>query len=239
MKKVQSRWLLLILIVLFLYVGLCFYLIAGRFSSHSQETDGVQSISLPIKMYSIYSAKWSPDGTHIAIEGDRRLESPAYIGITEAFVYDLKTQQIQIISKNGDQFLVSHSGWSPDGTKIALSGEPIVIVDRVFDRDGIWIYDIPSSQLNYLTRGTTSTWSPAGDQLAVIYTQDSFKFVKIFNFDNREEKTIYNLGIDDGFNLDLDWSPKGDILAISVPGTGPGGYRLDRIYLLSTDGLSF
>jgi TolB protein len=130
--------------------------------------------------------------------------------------------------------------WSPDGQHIAFSS----------DRDGhleIYVMKADGSQQTRLTHSkdgvSTPDWSPDGSYIIFLSDQDQVlsdrgvptSEVYMMKTDGTEQRRMTN---NQDFERELSWSPKGDVIAISVNIKTPSGiYWPDQIYLLDLDGI--
>jgi Tol biopolymer transport system component len=238
MKKPTKRFCLLFLALpLALLTLLCAYeysdifslLIHGRYDLSN--IPGVQPLPLPLELRPVYNAKWSPTGDKIAIVAEKRGELP---GLTEIYILDLISEEIDHITYQGQPFIGTQISWSPDGKRIATLGGP----RGKPELDGIWVIDIENSDKWFLTEGMASAWSPSGDHLIVIHTRAPSPYLKLVSLETQEEKTIYRFN--DRLSIqreELNWS-NSNIIVLTVTEEDREGYRLDRLYLLSLEDLS-
>ena len=104
-------------------------------------------------------------------------------------------------------------------------------------KGGIWVLNANAPSWQFLTIGTAASWSPRGDQLAVIDNSYSHMLVKIIDLNTLETRVIREIENPNADLVnDLDWSPEGDYLALVMAGESSDGYRRDYLYLLSADG---
>jgi Tol biopolymer transport system component len=94
---------------------------------------------------------WSPDGLFIFATG---IPNPPS-GETNLYLFNIQNKEAEQLPKAFD--LYSFPNWSPDGSRVAL----VVGLTR------IWLFDVASRHLSYLTEGEGAVWSPKGDALAV------------------------------------------------------------------------
>lgn len=102
---------------------------------------------------------------------------------------------------------------APDGKRIVYTRQR---VDKMRDRwtSELWIIDADGSRHRYLADGSDALWSPSGDKIAYLHTEDNGEKVGIFVRLMDEEGASRNVT----FKLDspsrLAWSPDGNHLAV-------------------------
>lgn len=130
--------------------------------------------------------------------------------------------------------------WSPDGQYIAFTS----------NHDGvsqIFIMKSDGSDQRQLTRDKAGAdnpaWSPDGQYIIFISNQDSvftdqgisISEVYIMRPDGSGQRRLTN---NQDFERDLSWSPKGDVIAVSInPRASTGIYFPEAIYLMGLDGM--
>jgi Tol biopolymer transport system component len=197
----------------------------------TQFIPGIEHLTIPNSLYTLY-AKLSPDGTQLMMTGSKKGDPtyPTYI-----YSYNLESKEIVKIPI-ADNFRTADFAWSPDGTELAIAGAP----EGELDRAGIWLLNLNDYSVERITGGETMAWSPEGNRIAIIEKITSTRSrIKIWDFQNHIDQTIFEF--DHAINPDpkLDWSPSGKYLMISVPDTNTGGYAWGRLYRLNIDGSSF
>ncbi|MEJ2305237.1 MAG: hypothetical protein P8Y14_27260 [Anaerolineales bacterium] len=199
---------------------------------------GVDVVQLPSE-FDVWYAKLSPNGEEIALISQKPGELR---GVMAIYLYKLKSEDVVQIPTNAERFSIANRfdpnqiDWAPDGTTLAVAGGPM----GQSDKDGIWLVNLENYDMELLTKGTSLSWSPSGDRMAIMDTHAYSSAVKILNLRDREERVIREFQHEGSITfLDLDWSPTEDTLAISVPGENSEGYRWDRLYLLRVDGSRF
>lgn len=130
--------------------------------------------------------------------------------------------------------------WSPDGQLIAFSA--------IQNNGATQIYVMNSdgsdqSQLTFNeTDSTGPTWSPDGKYILFLSTRDGVlsrdqgipvQEVYVMKFDGSEQHRLTNNRV---FERALSWSPKGDIIAVSIADPANSKHSIE-IYLMSLDGV--
>ena len=182
--------------------------------------------------YSVTGFTWSPDGKKFAYTTEQQ-------GTVR--VFDLKTHSITTIvpceASRDDPGCVANLAWSPDGSRIALSGY-----------DGLELVDPDGSNLTTLiAHGYVGppTWSPDGTTIAFTAS-----------FASAEPQAVYEVDAD-GSNLrvlfeqpgsgrpgGLRWSPDGTRIAylVTAPNSDPDGLRgpstsiIPQVWIVDADG---
>ncbi len=186
-------------------------------------------------------ATWSPDGTRIAFQSDRKGNADIYVmdpdgsHITQ-LTKDLFASLYYLRSASDEQ-----PAWSPDGSHLAfVSGRDNGMMTYI-DMN-IYIMDIKGSNITQLT-GTGSeeskpSWSPSGKQIAYS-SKDIFNnsgLIENPNWDiymiNVDGSNQIQLTNDPANELEAAWSPDGEhIVFIS----DRNGHDAD-IYVMNVDG---
>src|SRR5262249_42821720 len=103
-----------------------------------------------------------------------------------------------------DNFSAGKPSWSPDGTRIAISGAP----------DGQDIADVytmssDGTDLQRLTShgGFNPAWSPDGNQIAFVRGTGAFYDISVMNADGSDPINLMNETVDEDF--EPEWSPDG------------------------------
>jgi Tol biopolymer transport system component len=235
-NKILKSWLTLTSVLIIGGASLLSCSLVQQYSD--QGGMGIHLARLPSESY-VWYAKWSPNGEEIALISQKPGELR---GITAIYLYDLKSEEVIQISTDAERsstasrFYADQFDWAPDATTLAIAGGPAGKPEQ----DGVWLMDLESYEMEYLTKGTSLSWSPVGDRMAIIDTHAYSSTITILNIHDQEEHAIREFQHEGSITfLDVDWSPRGDNLVISVPGENAEGYRWDRLYLVKVDGSYF
>lgn len=224
-----------------LFMSMCvfsFTMLLTSCNATNQVGTGVELSKIPSMLY-VWDSKWSPDGNTIAFVADKN-HDPTF---PEAlYIYDIITNETTKIPLEAENlspikhFGLSNIDWSPDGTKLAISGQRT----EKPDLSGIWFLSLEDYSMERITSGEMMAWSPSGDQIAVVETQPlTHSVIKIIDIQNHEEQIVYQFDHKSDWILEIAWSPTGDDLLVSVPGTNAEGYAWKSLYHLSIDDTSF
>jgi dipeptidyl aminopeptidase/acylaminoacyl peptidase len=112
--------------------------------------------------------------------------------------------------------------WSPDGTKLAVGGGHI----HVMDADGSDLKLLTANRSEYFNAGPT--WSPDGTEIAFTYQVDGTEEVYVMNADGSEPT---NLTSDPARDLGPSWSPDGTRITFTSDRNGDF-----EIYTMDSDG---
>ena len=160
----------------------------------------------------------------------------------DPYIYNLLTNETTKIPLKAENlsplkyFGLSEVDWSPDGTKLAIFGQPMEKPDLA----GIWILDLNDYSMKRISNGETMSWSPDGKRIAVIETQPlTHSQIKIITNQNHEEKTVYQFDHESGWDLEIAWSAIGEDLVVSVPETTAECYARKTLYRLNLKESSF
>ncbi|MBZ0285392.1 MAG: hypothetical protein K8L97_31955 [Anaerolineae bacterium] len=152
---------------------------------------------------------WSPDGARLA-----------FILKTDFF-----NTEIEIVDADGSNLWMimppdsnySFLSWSPDGTQLSFLREQ---ENDFFNQ--IWVVNVEGKNAQPITtdqtRKRTARWSPDGKWIAFSEIIPDFDQVAVISSDGSTLQTI--LPTLDNPALDLDWSPDGLQMAISMFGEG-------------------
>jgi TolB protein len=150
---------------------------------------------------------WSPDGQSIAYVSTRN-QIMRYNRVTQTTL-ELTDAQFRT---------AADPAWSPDGTRIAFSGNQRGNPD-------IYIIDVDGTNLRRITNhegaDQAPAWSPDNTKIAFSSTRDGDQIKDIFVMDisrhTEEEGNIpYQLTFDDTLDIDPDWSPDGQYLVYAA-----------------------
>lgn len=160
---------------------------------------------------------------------------------TEIYLLDWRNEtldQIPTVTENATQerMDISQIDWAPDGKTLGFFGIP-----SDPKQQGIWLVNLENYQMRFFSKGNRFSWSPTGDQIAVLNEPDAYSFaIKVIDLPTKEERLVLEFQHQEASTqMDLDWSPTGDKLLVTVPGVSPNGYRLDGLYILGLDNSSF
>jgi Tol biopolymer transport system component/predicted Ser/Thr protein kinase len=149
--------------------------------------------------------RWSPDGKRIIFSWRTQLKLPQS---RDANSTSGKTDKIYVVSRDGgipEELTPNYPGfqsdpnWSPDGSKIAFSGNPID------DSSTVHVLDLVSHQISDLpgSRGYFSPrWSPDGRYLDGVSRDQSS--IVVFDFETRKWSELTRMRV--GFPI---WSADG------------------------------
>lgn len=147
-----------------------------------------------------FLARWSPDGSRLAISG----EGP---GLNAYYVYFVDPISGTIIEQTDDFRYdgVSAVEWSPDGSQIALGDgrATVVIVNAVTGETLMEIITNPDISMDDWIRALA--WSPDGSRLV---TAADKRFVRVWDIAAGDE--LFSI---ETFFKDVAWSPDGSLLA--------------------------
>jgi len=205
---------------------------------------------------SIYDdlAKWSPDGTKIALRSNRDFVDPDHApGSYTIYIMDAtgkNTQRLTLDKLPGLSGVIcpeiSSFEWSPDGTKFLLSFGKIIsgvdVCPGILDTN-IYTVNTDGSSLVKLTKdvGTVNsnpTWSPDGSQIAFSSWDQKGTFaIHVMNADGSKRHEIVRSRMNDF--LSTAWSPDGSkILFYGNKGDVASCYtvRCFQLYTINPDG---
>lgn len=177
--------------------------------------------------YPIHDVEWSPDGNYIAMVGYR--VTPG----SDVLVYDIKTNNRQIILGSEDDFSPASVFWSPDGDFLIIPG--CYISDPRCD--GMWLVPINGDPPSFVTQGIGASYSPDGNRLAILVPTINTLQIKLRDMNTGSESVLTEIH-DDGNSLGLhiEWSPNGDLLAFTSETIGANGSPIrEALYLLDPE----
>ena len=122
--------------------------------------------------------------------------------------------------------------WSPDGRYIAFYRNPNRYPPVPYgeeDSSGIWILDLETMEVNFLTNGRLPDWSPDGKWIAYVKDRDIYKI----NIETKEIKQLTTWGS----CFFPDWAPDGKCIAFDTSHDDPKGANV--IWLMDTNGTNF
>jgi WD40 repeat protein len=163
------------------------------------------------------SPAWSPDGKHIAFEGNRD-------GQVDVFSIDLENGEIRNLTQ--DEFYDGNPSWSPDGTQV-LYNRRINASEKIFMVDAA----DPSRKVQ-LTFGPSGDLQPsfARDGKSVYYTSDDGTGIYNLHSLSLESGEIRrHTDVVGGVFTPLELPAEGDKPAIAFTSYGRGLFRLFRM----------
>ncbi len=232
MNKTYKFWVLLATVLIIGCISLFFWRYLPAYNY--QAGVGIYPVRL-LSDQIVWDANWSPDGERIAMITTKRRDQTSP---TKIYLYDWEEETLEWVpaviesSSKGEEFYAMQIDWSPDGKTLAVSGIP---TDP--QKQGIWLINLENFGMRFLTKGESLSWSPAGDQIAVMTEPDAKSLaIKIVDLQKAKEIPIIEFQYQGSSTLmDLNWSPGGDLLVFTVPGENANGYRLDGLYVLKVD----
>ncbi len=158
---------------------------------------------------------WSPDSDRLAFIGWTKAITVGYEPLSHIFI--IRTDGSNLVDLTGTAGGVSEPDWSPDGQKIAFTGNKGVWVINV-DGD-IWMKIIPSRPRDYPDRDFyTPRWSPDGRRIALVSIRiDAMdRQLYLFNLENSQMARLTEL--DNGHIVCPSWAPDGKKIVFSSNG---------------------
>ena len=119
--------------------------------------------------------------------------------------------------------------WSPDGRYIAFYRDPNRNPPVPFgeeDSSGIWILDLETMEVNFLTDGSLPDWSPDGKWIAYVYNRNIYKI----NLETKEIKQLTTWGS----CFFPDWAPTGKKIIFD---RSTGGADSSGFWIIDTETL--
>lgn len=180
------------------------------------------------------SPAWSPDGTHIAFDRmrlasktNRRIEQ------SEIFIMNSDGSEQQNIISLPEFTIAWHAAWSPDGQRIAFSGNK---PDVVGPSANIFTFHLGSKKFSQLTRNNTigisayrPAWSPNGGYIAYVQTAPKlWRTVYTMKSNGTRERAL--IPADGVYRYSPQWSPDGQQLLYGEGEDGPDRIILQNLY---------
>ena len=145
--------------------------VVGNFEIYAMDADGNNLTRLDKHEFHDILPSWSPDGSKIAFVSyrDGGMNDPLHI-----FVMNADGTGRRNLTADTQLRRNSNPSWSPDGSKIAFSSRRHFIPAP--SRNDIFVITADGKELEQLTDGPRSSWSP-------IYVQDGTKISLVSNRD--------------------------------------------------------
>lgn len=172
-----------------------------------------------------YGARWSPDGTTIAIAGIKDYEE----GTLDLFLIDVNSGKMKQV---GGPFITSFFSFSPDGKSIVFSQQHYGSTGSAIN--DLFLLNIETLEVSRLTtdeRATDPFFSPDGQKIVYAIHQGTRSNLAILNLNTSEKRVITNFP-DWTEVFTPGWSPDGAHIAFSM--WDSVGSR--DIYLVQPDG---
>ncbi len=156
-----------------------------------------------------YGARWSPDGTKIALIGIEKYRT----GVQELFILDAQNGKI---TRAAGPFVNSFFCWSPDGKSIVYSQQHRAANGAVVN--DLFLVDASSLRIKRLTnheRASDPSFSPDGKQIVYAVHQGTRSNLAVMNMETGERAIITDFPHWTEVFTPC-WSPKGDEIAFSI-----------------------
>ncbi|MFC1854809.1 WD40 repeat domain-containing protein, partial [Candidatus Dependentiae bacterium] len=181
---------------------------------------------------SIFSVRWSPNGTYLAIGADT--DGGVDLRVLE---FSQQNETLSVISgcnKLSGIDPIYSVDWHTSGNYLAVGGlqdDGYTADLRVFEFNGTTLTNLSGCAMNVGNPVQEVQWHPSGDFLAMVMDNSYGEDVKVFEFDDVSKTLSVLSGCDKlhGAGLySLDWSFDGEYLAVGGD-DGAGGYNI-RVY---------
>ncbi|MXY99188.1 hypothetical protein F4Y93_00560 [Candidatus Poribacteria bacterium] len=183
----------------------------GSSQIYSMNPDGSDQVSLTKHHSSNVYPKWSPTGEEILFLSNRD-------GLPDLYIMEADGKNIRKVFKKNEVRV--RPDWSPDGKQIVYASGGFIYIA---DRDG--------ENIQKVTQGKTSAWSPNGNWIAFISDPPPVQ-IWLLDLRTRDLEMIYQIG--GGRLEDVSWSPDSDQLAFS--GLESNFWDRVTIYKVNRDG---
>jgi Tol biopolymer transport system component len=205
--------------------------------SHSKGEIPALETKIRIENPRVEHIVWSPVGDVLLVSASDPQKTDVQL-----YFLDLKSLNKELIMESKGEAIFGES-WAPDGNHIAVTASASLLGDK--DSAGLWVINKNDYSRTFISPDVTSaSWSPDGSLLAVVLKKkienSSRKEIslELINMNTNEKEALL---ADTGGNdiVDLDWSPDGKYLLLSMSNLvkGAGVYDI-FIFNLATRQLS-
>ena len=120
---------------------------------------------LDVGLVQAYGPSWSPDGMSIAFIGSEEEGSPRTFSNYGLFLMNSDGGSPRVLLEGFHD--TAGVSYSPDGQSLVFPG---TFGAREGDRQGLWLYDLPTGRLKQLAEGVfgEARWAPDGERMAVV-----------------------------------------------------------------------